>query len=190
MSIPDWRNTLKRIRKERGKSQSDIALHLGKTQQTIANWESGKADPSMGELISYTNLIGISMSDLFSNVHLNERREGAENTEQCPPNCPPNSPPNEQNGNLKGNPIGNLNVESTGNRTDNSTGNFAIVIQAKDQVIQSQAVAIQALQDLLNTKTQEVIKLTEENERLKRAVPEVGEHVADRSGGSRKKNIA
>ncbi|KAA2245524.1 helix-turn-helix transcriptional regulator [Chitinophaga agrisoli] len=179
MQSSNWRQTLKLSRKKSGKSQSDIALKLNKTQQTIANWESGKADPSVTELIAFTNLVGISMGQLFGDVQIIDKTA----------------------------PI-TKDYESTGNRTGNSTGNtpkaaphpgqsaaepsgvLQQLLDAKQGIIESQQETIQTQKTLLDIKNQEVAKLSEENERLKRAIPELGKDVESHSGQGGKKNIA
>jgi transcriptional regulator with XRE-family HTH domain len=56
---------LKILRNRLDKNQSYIALKLGKTQQTIGNWESGIGEPNISELITITNLFGISVDNFI-----------------------------------------------------------------------------------------------------------------------------
>ena len=70
MALDIWRINLKTLRNKLNKSQSYIALELGKTQQTIGNWESGIGEPNISELIKITNLFGISLDGFVKNVQV------------------------------------------------------------------------------------------------------------------------
>ena len=74
MALDIWRINLKTLRNKLNKSQSYIALELGKTQQTIGNWESGIGEPNISELIKITNLFGISLDGFVKTtlVKINE----------------------------------------------------------------------------------------------------------------------
>jgi len=65
MALDIWRINLKILRNRLDKNQSYIALKLGKTQQTIGNWESGIGEPNISELITITNLFGISVDNFI-----------------------------------------------------------------------------------------------------------------------------
>ena len=49
MSRAAWRerNPLRIWRVERRMSQGDVALHLGVSRQSVANWEEGVCDPTL-----------------------------------------------------------------------------------------------------------------------------------------------
>ena len=70
MRLDTWRVNLKTLRNKLNKNQSYIALELGKTQQTIGNWESGIGEPNISELIKITNLFGISLDGFVKNVQV------------------------------------------------------------------------------------------------------------------------
>jgi|GEM_PF-3235469 DNA-binding XRE family transcriptional regulator len=65
MALEIWRLNLKVCRKNLDKNQSYIASVIGKTQQTIGNWESGIGEPNIMELIKITNLFGILIDDFL-----------------------------------------------------------------------------------------------------------------------------
>ncbi|HTB99795.1 MAG TPA: helix-turn-helix transcriptional regulator [Ferruginibacter sp.] len=70
MALDIWRINLKTLRNKLNKNQSYIALELGKTQQTIGNWESGIGEPNILELIKITNLFGISLDNFIKTVQV------------------------------------------------------------------------------------------------------------------------
>jgi transcriptional regulator with XRE-family HTH domain len=70
MALDIWRVNLKMLRNKLNKNQSYVALELGKTQQTIGNWESGIGEPNISELIKITNLFGISLDGFVKNVQV------------------------------------------------------------------------------------------------------------------------
>ena len=49
---------LKQVREENGFSQNEIAERLGKNQNTISSWETGRTQPKLKELHSLCNLYG------------------------------------------------------------------------------------------------------------------------------------
>lgn len=58
---------LKEIRQKRGQTQTELASMLKTTQQTIARWESGKAEPSISALRDLAVIYGTSVDDLLGN---------------------------------------------------------------------------------------------------------------------------
>jgi transcriptional regulator with XRE-family HTH domain len=70
MALDTWRINLKTLRNKLNKNQSYIALELGKTQQTIGNWESGIGEPNISELIKITNLFGISIDSFVKTIQV------------------------------------------------------------------------------------------------------------------------
>lgn len=95
-----WRENLKQLRKQLGKTQADIASYMKTTHQTVSNWESGKSDPSLVEFCEISNFFGISMDGLFNDVHLIEKTRGIEKTSKSTPKSTPISTPNDH---FKGN---------------------------------------------------------------------------------------
>lgn len=55
----------KEIRKENGFTQQRLAQELNVKQSTIAMWETGKAVPCTKNLSILSELLGVSMSDLW-----------------------------------------------------------------------------------------------------------------------------
>ena len=167
MPLEIWRENLKAIRKRMAKSQSDIAFQLGRTQQTIANWESGKADPSIDELVKITKFFGIPIGEIFGKIHLTGQPEDSGNSQKSTP---------------KGTPIGTPNpVAEDTTYLDSIIKNLNAVVKAKDEVIASQAMTIAAQKTLLDHVNQQLAKMEQENERLKRAIPELPTGVEGRS---------
>lgn len=56
---------LKALRQSNNYTQQDLAERLKTTQQTIARWESGKAEPSMSALRDIALIFGTSVDDLL-----------------------------------------------------------------------------------------------------------------------------
>lgn len=57
--------TLKRLRERAGLTQSDVASHFGKKQQTIASWENGQSQPDVITLFSLCKLYNADISSDF-----------------------------------------------------------------------------------------------------------------------------
>ncbi len=53
-----------RLRKERGLTQEEIANELNVSRQTISNWETGSAQPTIDKAIELANLYDVSMDEL------------------------------------------------------------------------------------------------------------------------------
>jgi transcriptional regulator with XRE-family HTH domain len=53
------------IRKQRSKTQSELASMLGKGQTTIGNWENGISEPNLEELVILSNYFDISLDLLI-----------------------------------------------------------------------------------------------------------------------------
>ena len=61
----------KDIRKAQGFTQQYLAEQLGVCQSTIAMWETGKAVPSMKNLIKLSEVLGKSISDICTSFKKN-----------------------------------------------------------------------------------------------------------------------
>ncbi len=57
------------LRKKIAETQTGIGLLVNKGQTTIGNWENGKSEPNIGELLILSNFFGISI-DLLIKVDL------------------------------------------------------------------------------------------------------------------------
>ncbi|MGC6768304.1 helix-turn-helix domain-containing protein [Enterococcus sp. LJL51] len=53
------------LRKERGFTQEEIAQEINVTRQTISNWETGSAQPTIDKAIDLANLYDVSMDELI-----------------------------------------------------------------------------------------------------------------------------
>ena len=65
---------LKRLREAAGLSQVQLALRLGVSQGTVANWERGFRVPQTGSLIKIANILGCGVDALLG---LNTQRADA-----------------------------------------------------------------------------------------------------------------
>ena len=59
------KNRLKVLRAERDWSQSDLAMHLGVSRQTINAVETDKYDPSLPLALRMAKLFGVAVPELF-----------------------------------------------------------------------------------------------------------------------------
>lgn len=66
---------LKRLRKERGLTQVELAEKLNLSQSTIASWENGKRRPDLDLLPIIADFFGVSVDEIY----------GQEPHEQAPP---------------------------------------------------------------------------------------------------------
>lgn len=66
---------LKRLRKERGLTQVELAEKLNLSQSTIASWENGKRRPDLDLLPIIADFFGVSVDEIY----------GQEPHEQTPP---------------------------------------------------------------------------------------------------------
>lgn len=53
------------LRKEGGFTQEEIAAELNVSRQTVSNWETGTAQPTIDKAIELANLYGVSMDELI-----------------------------------------------------------------------------------------------------------------------------
>ena len=56
---------IKRLRKNKGLKQQEIAELLGVKQNTYSDWENGKTDPSFENLVKLADLLDVSLDWLF-----------------------------------------------------------------------------------------------------------------------------
>ena len=57
---------LKRIRKEKGISQGDIAREFGMDKAFISNIENGKTNPTLATIVRLAKAVGVSVEDLMA----------------------------------------------------------------------------------------------------------------------------
>ena len=60
----DFGDRLKKLRKERFKTQDSFAEAIGKTVETVRNWEQGRALPEMETLFTISSLLGCDLDYL------------------------------------------------------------------------------------------------------------------------------
>lgn len=58
-------DNIKRLRKNKGLKQQEIAELLGVKQNTYSDWENGKTDPSFENLVKLADLLDVSLDWLF-----------------------------------------------------------------------------------------------------------------------------
>lgn len=58
-------DNIKRLRKNKGLKQQEIAELLGVKQNTYSDWENGKTEPSFENLVKLADLLDVSLDWLF-----------------------------------------------------------------------------------------------------------------------------
>lgn len=56
---------IKRIRKERGITQQELAWQLGVTQGAVSQWELGNSKPELDTLVNMARFFGCKVDDLI-----------------------------------------------------------------------------------------------------------------------------
>jgi transcriptional regulator with XRE-family HTH domain len=59
-------NQLKNLRKGKGYTQNDVASLLGVPVSTYANWEQGRRDPRIYDIIMLMDIFEVSPNEFFS----------------------------------------------------------------------------------------------------------------------------
>ena len=65
---------LKRVREEKGITQSDVANAAKTTAKTVMNWESGKTEPKASELVSVAKRLNVSVNELLGETETEQNR--------------------------------------------------------------------------------------------------------------------
>lgn len=65
-------NNIKKLRKEAGLRQEDMAKDLGVTRQTIIAIENNKYDPSLSLAFKLAKLLNTTVDELFREEEVNE----------------------------------------------------------------------------------------------------------------------
>ena len=55
---------IKRLREEKGVTQTEIGLCVGASAKTVMNWESGKTEPKASELVLIAKRLGVSINEI------------------------------------------------------------------------------------------------------------------------------
>ncbi len=64
-SASHFSSNLRFLRKRRGLNQDDISALFNKKPNTVGNWENGKTEPSIPELMVISGYFGINLEDLL-----------------------------------------------------------------------------------------------------------------------------
>lgn len=80
-------NELRRLRKERGLYQSDVAASLNVAQPTVASWENGTRIPDADKILALADYFGVSIDEIFGRSISDDDKEIWELREQyrCDP---------------------------------------------------------------------------------------------------------
>lgn len=62
-----FKERLRYLRKLKGVSQQQVANHLNYGYSAISNYESGRCEPSIADLIKLANFFGVSVDFLVGN---------------------------------------------------------------------------------------------------------------------------
>lgn len=65
----DFGIRLKKLTKEKGISQKELAVKLGKNDQTISRWVNGESAPDAFDIIEICRIMRINANDLFGQTH-------------------------------------------------------------------------------------------------------------------------
>lgn len=77
--IEKFRNVLVRLRKDRNKSQEKIAEDAGLHRTFVSRIESGNKYPTINTIISISNALGLSPSEIFKLTEKELENEHSEN---------------------------------------------------------------------------------------------------------------
>ena len=59
------KDTIRELRKRNGLTQKDLATKVNKTQQAVAKWEKGIAEPDMATIYNIASALNCSVMDLI-----------------------------------------------------------------------------------------------------------------------------
>ena len=59
-------NTLKKLRKENGMNQAELAEKIGVKQNTVSGWEKGVRHPGIQMLLKLASVFGCTVDDLIT----------------------------------------------------------------------------------------------------------------------------
>lgn len=77
--------SLTRLRVERGTSARQVAGQMGVTSSTVANWEHGATQPTLGQLMRLADYYGVSLAEAMGRCDV---RVVATVREVIGPKCP------------------------------------------------------------------------------------------------------
>lgn len=70
----EFNNKLYELRKQKGLSQEELAGRLNVSRQTISKWEVGESAPDMDNLVSISELFGVSLDELVLDKTLEQEQ--------------------------------------------------------------------------------------------------------------------
>lgn len=85
------KNTLRRLREQRGLTKEEAAAELGVSRQSVSQWESGKTFPSTKRLVTLSRLYGVPLEELYPKDAEKEGETEVEAAEEVP--APADDPP-------------------------------------------------------------------------------------------------
>lgn len=65
LSFSLFPSNLRFLRKKRGLNQEDVSVLFNKKANTVGNWENGKTEPSIPELLVISGYFGVNLEDLL-----------------------------------------------------------------------------------------------------------------------------
>jgi transcriptional regulator with XRE-family HTH domain len=161
-----FQNNLKFLRKQNGKSQTDVAFQLKKAHTSIGNYEKGISEPTISEITILSQYFGISVDDLInkdlSNTKILENEENTKNEGNTKKNTKIYTKISPQTG-ANASVVGV--VCSNCQQLQNIVVEKDKLIQSQQQTIQSQQQTVQALQ-LATTQLQQMFKESEYQQKV------------------------
>ena len=82
MDLKETGKFIQSLRKEKGLTQSALALKLGVSEKTISKWECGKGFPDTTLMLPLCDLLGISANELLSAKRIVDEKEYKESAEE------------------------------------------------------------------------------------------------------------
>ena len=77
----EFSERLKKLRKDTGLTQVDVASKLGISQQAYASWESEKKKPTQENLVKLSKILNVSVDYLLGNTENKQTSDVLENIE-------------------------------------------------------------------------------------------------------------
>jgi transcriptional regulator with XRE-family HTH domain len=74
----EFNEKLRKLRKEKGLSQEELADIIGVSRQALSKWESGSSYPEMEKLIALSGLFGVTIDSLVKDSDLKKRGRNRE----------------------------------------------------------------------------------------------------------------
>lgn len=65
-----FKERLQELRKEKRLTQKQIAKEINVSEDSVYNWEKGRSEPSITDLISLANLLNVSIDYLVGRVEI------------------------------------------------------------------------------------------------------------------------